>query len=576
MARGGIWPGYSVRDRWAVIGLVALGVGLPVVLGVLSGSILIPNNDDFNYRRVALGLYETGQIQLTGWTVMSLIGQLALIQPFLWVSSGATWAFGAMTAIVAVVGIGASYMLIRRVLPPFRSFIAVLVVLVFPGFLLNTTSFMTDVPAYAGEIVCIALGAAALQRQGTARWRWLIASLAVGWFAFSIREFALAAPVAVLVSAAASATDRRSRYLVAGVILLASCGAVYFVTSHLPGQGTAVLEPLSDTNVQRTLMGTTTLAFGLSPALVIGAVWWLPRVRLPETVIGAVAGVVLFWGSVLAVVSGSGIPTQLVGNLLVQEGAPGSGALAGGRPILFESPWWEAMNLLALVAAILGVAVLWGVVGLAIRRRAVADRSSLTAGLGSVIGLLVLFVVIFAGGLVAFGLVASMFDRYVWPLALPLAALLMLEPRWAGEVPGRRWRVPISVSAGAAGLATVILMASSLVLLLNSDAFDAARWRVGEQAVKAGFAAETVDAGMEWVGYHATGTANIHAVARSGEMWYSAWWPSFHQCALVSASLLDIPGFRLETADLEAYRLLLFTGDEEPLYLYRVANPGCT
>lgn len=59
MARGGIWPGYSLRYRWAVIGLVALGVGLPAVLGVLSGSILIPHNDDPNYRRVALTLFQT-------------------------------------------------------------------------------------------------------------------------------------------------------------------------------------------------------------------------------------------------------------------------------------------------------------------------------------------------------------------------------------------------------------------------------------------------------------------------------------------------------------------------------------
>jgi hypothetical protein len=565
----------TLGDRRAILVLVTIGVGLPLLVGVASGAILVPHNDDFNYRRVALGLYEHGQVQLTGWTVMSLIGQLALIQPFLWVSGGASWAFAVMTAIVAVIGIAGSYMLVRRVLPPFRSFIAVFLVLVFPGFLLNTTSFMTDVPAYAGEVVCLALGAAALQHQGADRWRWLIASLAVGWFAFSIREFALAAPVAVLVSATASARDSRRRYVVAGVVLLAACGVTYYITSHLPGQGIAVLAPLSDNNVERTLQGLTTLAFGLSPALVVGSARWLPRAHVPDAVIGATAGVVLLRDSVFSVLSGSGIPTQLVGNLLVREGAPGSGALAGGRPILFDSPWWDVMNLLAIVAAILGTAVLGGVIGLAVRRRALGNRPSLSAAVGSVTGLLVVFSLTYAGGLFAFGLVASMFDRYLWPLALPLAALLLVKPRWPDELPAHRRQVPAALSTGGAGIAMATLAISSLVLLLNSDAFDAARWRVGQQAIDAGFAAETIDAGMEWVGYHATGTAQVNASVPSDQMWYSAWWPSFHQCAIVSSSPLDIQGFRLESARIDAYRLLLFAGPESALYLYRAPGPGC-
>jgi hypothetical protein len=99
---------------------------------------------------------------------------------------------------------------------------------------------------------------------------------------------------------------------------------------------------------------------------------------------------------------------------------------------------------------------------------------------------------------------------------------------------------------------------------------------MGDRAVNAGFAADTIDAGMEWVGYHATGTANVLAIGPPDEMWYSPRWASFRQCALVSSSLLSIAGFRLESADTEAYRLLLITGPEEPLYLYRVAKPGCT
>ncbi len=80
---------------------------------------------------------------------------------------------------------------------------------------------------------------------------------------------------------------------------------------------------------------------------------------------------------------------------------------------------------------------------------------------------------------------------------------------------------------------------------------------------------------MEWVGYHANGTARPNTPAQSPQMWYDAWWPSFRLCAMVSSSLLEIDGFRLEYADERAYRLIQFVGPEQPLYLYRVAGPDC-
>jgi hypothetical protein len=565
-------------DRVALAALLLLSVALPVVVGLASGAIAVPHNDDFNYRRVALTLYGSGRVELTGWTVMSLIGQLALVQPFLWASGGEPWAFAAFTAALAVVGVTTSYLLARRVLPATRAFLAVLLVVVFPGFLLNTTSFMTDVPAYAGTVLCLGLGVAALSRVGRPRWALLAASLAVGCVAFSIREFALAAPVAVLVSSAASAPGRRWRYAAAGLAVAIACAAIHFVTAGLPGQGSATLAPLSPTNVERTLRAATTLAFGLSPAILVAAAWWVPRIRVPESIAGAAGAALLFGGSFVAIVTGPGIPSQLVGNLLLPEGAPGSGALAGDRPILFASPWWEAMGLLALGAAVLGAALLAGVAGLAVRRRAFPDVGAFARGLGTAPGLLVAFAMFTAAGLVAFGLVASMFDRYLWPLALPLAILLLHRPAWAAApddaVRASRQVVDrLGIAAGA--LALAVVSAAACALLLNSAAFDAARWRMGEAAVSAGYDPATVDAGMEWVGYHATGTAVVGAAGTATVMWYGAWWPSFRQCAVISSSLLDVPGLGLTQADVEAYRLLLVAGPEEPLYLYSVAAPGC-
>jgi len=121
----------------------------------------------------------------------------------------------------------------------------------------------------------------------------------------------------------------------------------------------------------------------------------------------------------------------------------------------------------------------------------------------------------------------------------------------------------------------VSISATSLALLLNDDAFAAARWQMGEAAAARGMQADTVDAGFEWVAYHATGLATFGKPPPSLGGQYDKWWPSYHVCALVSASPLRSAALRLEEADTGAYRLFLFGGPSEPLYLYRIEDPNC-
>ena len=54
------------------------------------------------------------------------------------------------------------------------------------------------------------------------------------------------------------------------------------------------------------------------------------------------------------------------------------------------------------------------------------------------------------------------------------------------------------------------LAASAFVIAANSFAYDAARWHAeGEAAVALGYEAATIDAGYEWVGYHASGIVKV-------------------------------------------------------------------
>ena len=227
---------------------------------------------------------------------------------------------------------------------------------------------------------------------------------------------------------------------------------------------------------------------------------------------------------------------------------------AGNRPLLYVPPTWDLLNDLALVATFAAFAFL-GAAIVAERRRLLRaiDIRSVPTPLGSVAGLVAAFVVVFATGTIVVGLTVILFDRYTWPLALPLAILLLVrpDPLPAGAPGGRTARDPPRSTGRHAGVA---LMAGALVavnaivsltLLLNAAAFDGARWRMGDEAVRRGFAAETVDAGFEWVGFHATGLAELRALREPSMTEYAVKFPSFRQCAVASSSPLDFPWFTL-------------------------------
>jgi 4-amino-4-deoxy-L-arabinose transferase-like glycosyltransferase len=563
-------------DWWAVAGLIGLGVILPVTLSAAAGSLSIPHNDDAAYRRIALHLFETGRLQLNGWGSMSLIGQLAFVQPFLWVTGAAAWAFSAATIALAMVAIVAAYALARLLVPPKRAAVALLVTLTFPGFLLNATTFMTDIPAFAAEMVCLLLGSVALGRSGTAHWRWLVASLVAGCFAFSIREFALAAPGAVVLAALASNRQPRIWHVVAGAVVISVAAGMHLFTAGLPGQWSAQVSP-SPGAIGRIDQALATVAVAVSPALVVALSTWRRQWRLTDMAVGALVGAYVFGDAVSRLVSEQAWPRMLVGNLLEPNGALGSVVGAGVRPVLLPPPLWDALNAVALIAGLALFAAGVGAVGSTLRSRLV-HRTTHLGMIGSPAGVLAIFVALYGTTLVVYGLLFWTFDRYLLPIVLPLAVLLLRRPAASKGAEAEIMRPAISRFGTAfAGVLLLGLAGVSVALLLNGVAYDTARWRMGEVAVARGIPADRVDAGLEWVSNTASGLATPYVVGPNTQMWYVAWWPSVRLCAMVSSSPLDLPGFHLEAADIEAYRLLLFMGPEEPLYLYRVRmSEGCT
>jgi hypothetical protein len=593
----------ALREAGSLAGLALIGVALPVAVNAWAGALDVPYSDEFTFRRTALAFQQTGELRLGGWSIMTFVGQLLAVQPFLALSGGAAWGFGVTAAAFSLLAIVAGYALARRFLSPGPAAVAVLMLIAFPGYLVEAPTFMTDIPAMALELLCLGLAAHALDgtKPRIARPRLLLLALLAGVAAFSIREFGLAAPVAVLVAASlatwadGSAGGTRSRLAaiaVAWVATLGACLGLYVFSSKLPGQAPPQLHELTWSDVTYARQAIATTALALSPAMAVAAGGWLrswlgglrsaDRAAIVGAIVGFVLGVGLYAPELIAAIKG-GIPGMIVGNVLSAAGSTGSGAGPGTRPGLFVAPTWKLLNLLALAAVLLGSGVVGALAARAVTRVRVAGLEPLTAWLASPTGLLMTFGGLYLGGTLVFGVVGSLYDRYLWPLILPLGAPLLASgltppPPASASSTDASGATPRAIVVASRGLAAVIIaafLASSVALLLNRAAVDVGRWNTAEALVAAGYPADRVDAGYEWVGDHAARVVVPDHGPAPGERWYHLIVEDYRPCAIVASSSLVEPGIELASVTPAAYRLLLFTGPPAPMYVYRTDEAGC-
>ena len=557
------------RDVVAIAVFGLIGVGVPLWLAAAAGAIGIPTVDDWVYMRGASSLLNTGIIDMPGHTAAS-VGQLLMIQPLLRMSGGDPWAFTAFGLIMTLIGIIATYLLARRFVGTGSAVMVVLMVEAFPGFARISASFMTDIPAFALGMVCLLLGTIWLE---SGRGWALLACLGVGLLAVSVREFAIAAPGAVLVISGAR-SRAKDRVWLAGVTLVFALGVagVLFAASLIPGHAV----PETTGGLGRIVLivpAVLTFAAILLPALVLAIGRQMQTLQPAQILAGVgIAG--------LAFVAPWGAWTGGGGNFWTPIGLAGDGLLRGAREtVIAEDPWamsaqlaWTAAMLLATLALSLAQRDLAGWRSLS-GARAKLDRIARGRS-----GLLGTFLLINAGGLIAFSAVYGVWDRYLYPL-VPAAAILILSWRPEAFRFGR--------SAAFSHAAFAWLAVSALAIAANSFAYDAARWREGEGAVAMGYDARTIDAGYEWVGYHAKGPGGQGGGER-GQAWFEHLMSPAPLCAILSNSppgsyeplldkgLLALDGnYVLLRANLAAYRQYLFVGKPQALYLYGATQAGC-
>jgi hypothetical protein len=546
-----------------------LGVILPVVVGAIAGSLEIPRNDDWSYRRISLDLARTGRLELDGASQAMIVGQILLAQPFLWLSGLQPWGFAAAGIVFATGAIVSAYVLARQILPPRLAVIPVLLLALFPGYLAYATSFMSDVPALVAEFVCLILGGRAVARRPVST-RWLVAAVAVGFFAFSIRDFAVAAGASVIV-AALCAEPRRWRHWAVAIAYAAACLALYLWRATLSGQ-LGEVAPVEDAP-GGVMLAAASLAFVCAPAAIVAAIRWHRHLRGVDVVVGVLAGWLLVDIHVFEWMTQGKLPTIFLGNLSSQYGVPSWGLMLGGRPMVIDHPLWLAINVGALAACLITLGVGTGIAGAHLRRH-MSSVGEFVQRFGSPQGVLLLFSASSVLGLAIYGLRFNLFDRYLWAIVPVVATLLLYVPSDLAErEPASTRQRRVWASAGVAALGIGILAAMSGMYLFNSHAYDIAKWRAGDVLVGLGIAPNEVDAGYEWLGYHSTVQAKAGQPVPDPIIWYRGWWPTFRMCGYASA--IPDPTAGSQFIGTMSYRLFLVAGDPEQLYLYRVTGPEC-
>jgi hypothetical protein len=506
MSRSGVasWATTARRPALyalAVVVLAVVGGVLPIALALHFGALGAPRNDDWSAILSAFRLADGHGLTSDGWLAMNLVGQLVLSLPVVWVFGHRITALQVELVVFGVLGLIAVFDLARPMLSYRRALFVALMVAVGPMWASLSASYNTDVLAFAITMLCLAAGARAIRRDDMSIGL-LCASLIFGFAAFSVREYGIIAPLAVLLAAlhASSRWHRAQRRALMVCVVGFIGSALIFVawrrglpgfTSLSPGRPTFASV---ETAFHKTAESAVLVGLLVSPAAVLaGPIRLAKRAwqRAPRmsVVVGACAGLMLGGEMLLERAS---VPLG-PGNYVLPNGTLGTVTVSGTRADLVAKPLRTPLVVIGIAVVVVLVLaalppILDGLSRLRVMRLGTPESPRLA------------IVVIAASGYGVACALPSVFrlpyyDRYLLPL-IPLLGVLVI---YTGQQLATE-------SRGAELIGSVTLVGLAMfgfVYAANSASFDGAKWRVATQAAKTAGGANRVEGGFEWTNYHA-------------------------------------------------------------------------
>ncbi len=506
------------------LGIAAGWVALLWIVTNQGGAVGIARSDDWSYLLTQFDFARTGTFVMNNWAVTMLIGQTIAAAPVVAIFGESIVALQAFVAVCAVLALVMTYVVLRCALPSVWSLLSVALLAMSPIFGPSAVSFMTDVPALLFLSLSLWFGIRAVDGSANRPWIWFIGSAVFSLIAFTFRDYALLCFAPVVLVVMVRSRDARGRVLAGALgLAVALIAAVAYSWRHsLPNDLRLEGWPL-DFGITLVARGLLTVSLLVLP--VLAALRWR-EIRLANRFIwiGVVAGAVVCAGALLALAR-----LELLGNVIHPYG---STWLISGSGVRMWPLWFNRVLILLAVAAFtslliaLVVALLKGVGGV---RRLTVTTWMYTKPHEAVIALFPLIILgAHAGATVVLG--TWFIDRYfILFLAYLAAALLMLGRAQDWLVLGWQRVIPFAV---------LFVYALVGIHVTDFDArFDGARWSVGERLVKSGYPAESIDAGMQWVSFHARsiGLGAQDVPVREGRTWWTERYPDQVVCATAVA-----------------------------------------
>jgi len=513
-----------VREVTAALGLSIVLIGSLWVLTAASGSVGIARADDWSYLLTQFEFAESGRFVMNNWAVTMLIGQTLIAAPIVAFFGPSVTALQVLVAGLSAAALVVTYVVVRQALPAGWSALAVASLAFSPVFGPSVVSFMTDIPSLFFLSLSLLLGIQAL-RGPLVRWYHLWASGLLALIAFTFRDYAIIGFPAVIIVGLLLHKDRRTRVVLAAVLaVIGALALALYLWRHslpndlrLPGWDLAY-------SIQLVARGTLTIALLVAPALA-AVTWW--RVKAASTgrtvlLYGTAAGI----AAVTLVIAGF----ELLGNVIHPFGT--SWLVSGSGVRLW--PLW--INRLIIVAAFvcltLLLALAWKIWsgGFGDLGRTATLMAWIRNGPARAVVVVfpLLLLLAHSGATIVLG--TWYIDRY-FILVIPFLAAALLR-----VAIDRRW-ITRGTQAVIPCFFLLIFTGVGLHVVDFNARFDGARWEIGEQLVAQGYQASEIDAGVEWVTFHALdiGQSPEQREYQPDRNWWTERYPDQSMCVTVSA-----------------------------------------
>ena len=465
----------------AYVGALAMSAH---VLGVLG----IARNDDWSFVENAFRFQETGIFAVGGWVQMNLIGQLVLAAPIITAFGQSIAALQILGIVFTGVAVAATYLLARSFLPRRLALTIGATTALSPVLLVISASFMTDAFALAGQLSALVLATYAMTKSGPTRsWMWW-AAIAIGLWAFSVREFSAIALAAIAMFALVTSAIKQWQRILSVVVMV---GGTTLIVVWRSMQVTETQSTVTLDLDRFDYLAALPVTLGI---LALPAMVWIRPVLVVRKFTPVMWTVFLL---VLVTIVGmlSSTRTFVAGNYF-QQVPPYSSVIPGSPEAVFPTWLWICVLIVGAVGVVIGLSVLiglarslaWPTLG---RLRSWSENPGLfMAAAFSGGSAVVLSVLPFIAGV-------PVYDRYLLGLIAVAPGPLLW---WANRQGAIRSNATLPV-ASAAFLAFV-----GVVAFVAAGRLDSARWAMAEEigdseAVSDG----NIDAGFDWFRFHTEG-----------------------------------------------------------------------